>query len=60
MKSMVWRPRKGAPEEYKKFQKFKEIFTFLNTVLEEQFCVDCAKTKLHTIFPSLKINNFFN
>ena len=25
MKSLVWRPRMGATEEYKKFQKFKEI-----------------------------------
>ena len=50
MKSLVWRPRTGAPEEYKKFQKFKEIFTFLNTVLEDQFCVGCADTKFLTIF----------
>ena len=28
MKSLVWWPRMGAPNEYKKFQKFKEIIIF--------------------------------
>ena len=25
MKSLVWRPRTGAPEEYKNYQKFQKI-----------------------------------
>ena len=40
----------GDPKEYQKFQKIQGNFYFLNTVLEEQFCVGCADTKFHTIF----------
>ena len=47
MKSLVWRPRTGAPEQYK---NSKKIFTFLNTVFEEQFCIATANAKFHTIF----------
>ena len=50
MKSLVWRPRAGTPEQHKKFKEFQGNFYFLNTVLEEEFCVGCADTKFLTIF----------
>ena len=50
LNSLVWRSRRIAPEDYQKFQKIQGNFYFLNTVLEEQFCVGCADTKFHTIF----------
>ena len=37
----------GCPKGISKIQR---NFYFLNTVLEEQFCVGCADTKFHTIF----------
>ena len=37
MKSLVWRPRTGAPEEYQIFQKFKEIFIFYIQSLKSNF-----------------------
>ena len=54
MKSLDWRPRMGAPKEYQKIPEIQGNFYFLNTVLEEEFCVGCADTKFYTIFHQLK------
>ena len=42
--------KNGCPRGISNIPKIQGNFYFLNTVLEEQFCVGCADTKFHTIF----------